>query len=264
MLVWSNRESDNSTNDNNDDFGDDDFQKPFDIIDMYDELDMIDVSGTAQEQIKNMDDDIEQIKNMDDDIFDETFPNSDIFYDALSKSDNTTYYGFYDLDYDHIDKTENPSNIMPHDNFQFCHFCKYCVIFDSNEFKRFLENNLYKKINKKNMLMICRLLPNIYEHINYEYLKHYINIISKIEISQPHSQESWMFLFRIYFVQENLTYNDYIKCLCCNKHFCPKHQEIAPFSHKKCDCGKSIDLCNSCSYKFPVDFVCEKIHKKFT
>ncbi len=144
------------------------------------------------------------------------------------------------------------------DNFEICYACKYSLLFHPNYIDLFIDKHLYRKPNKKILLMAYRLITNISQYILPEYWSIFFNIIKDVKQSLKEIPE-YQFIFQSHFHQEDLDYNSFRVCDSCRCAFCPMHQKIAPlmlFEYKP----KSLCyVCNWCIYTLPTETIKELV-----
>ena len=144
-------------------------------------------------------------------------------------------------------------------NFEFCNYCFHHILFNKKNSNDFLEKFLYKKINKKMIIMAFRLDPKLKDFVKFEYYNKISDNFKGIVL--PETNISFFNMFEIYFFQENLTKDSFEKCVFCNKSYCPLHLKIAPFKSIKCDdCSKEIVICNECYHTKSKNILCAILH----
>jgi len=140
----------------------------------------------------------------------------------------------------------NPSKYK--DNFYECYACNKKMIISKYELKEFFYNNLEKKVNRPNLILIYRLFDECKFYIKFDYLRKFDNIVKNINPCNTFNGTSeWNMIYETYFNQQGLNLCDYVDCDLCNYKFCPLHCEIARFKYFKCmNCNKEINACNWC------------------
>ena len=146
------------------------------------------------------------------------------------------------------------------DNFNNCYACNKYMLISRTELPEFFVNNLEKRINKKNIIIMYRLFDECNFYIKFNFLTKFQKIIKNITPANTFINSSeWKLIYETYFNQQGLNNLDYIKCNNCNYNFCPMHCDIARFKHFKCLlCRKNFDVCNWCksNYAENICFTC--------
>lgn len=145
---------------------------------------------------------------------------------------------------------ENPTKYK--ENFYNCYACNKHLVLNYKELPEFFKNNLETRVNKKNLILIYRLIQNSTYYVKYNFIDKFKQIIQDIKpLYLLTNSPEYNIIYDIYFNQQNIDYTEYIKCSYCTYLFCPKHQQIAKFKHFKCiGCKKNLDMCNWCKYLF--------------
>jgi hypothetical protein len=163
-----------------------------------------------------------------------------------------------------VEKNNLDTNTSELYKYNPCYCCKnYIIIHQDNEFnfinKYYIPNKLNKKYNystskssSKNIKILFRLRPELFDDLNLKYYK-YLDGLIPYRFS---SSQDMMFQFEILFYSKNnedseLNYYSYdtVSCLICEKKFCQTHMDFNPFYFKKCTlCSKSWCICSWCKY----------------
>ena len=173
--------------------------------------------------------------------------------DNSNNSNNSEYnnFSFY--------QGPNPSKYR--DNFYNCYACNKKLLISKYELNEFFENNLEKRVNRKNLILMYRLFDECKFYIKFNLLSKFDNILKDINSSNTfHNSTEWNLMYEMYFNQQGLNLGDYIKCNICLYNFCPKHCEIAKFKYFKCKhCKKNYNICNWCKngYEDELCYECE-------
>ena len=178
------------------------------------------------------------------------FNNLKLFNSNTLKLDLDNNYSFY--------AGLHPSRYR--DNFNHCYACNKYMLISRTELPEFFVNNLEKRINKKNIIIMYRLFDECNFYIKFNFLTKFQKIIKNITPANTFINSSeWKLIYETYFNQQGLNNLDYIKCNNCNYNFCPMHCDIARFKHFKCLlCRKNFDVCNWCksNYAENICFTC--------
>jgi hypothetical protein len=146
------------------------------------------------------------------------------------------------------------------DNFYHCYACNKKMIISKNELDEFFQNNLEKRINRKNLILMYRLFDECKFYIKFQFITKFDNIIKNIKTCCTYNGSSeWNMIYEMYFNQQGLDLFDYTYCNICNYKFCPKHCDIAKFKYFKCkNCSKNLNVCNWCKigYEDNLCYIC--------
>ena len=177
------------------------------------------------------------------------FNNLSLFNKTSFDFDNN--YSFY--------PGSNPSQYKS--NFNHCYACNKYMIISKNELPEFFKDNLEKKVNKKNLILMYRLFDECKFYIDFKSLIKFDKIISDIvPANNIVNSSEWRMTYETYFNQQGLNFIDYVKCSNCHYNFCPRHCQIAKFKHFKCiSCNKFFDICNWCKSNY-TDNLCFFCH----
>ena len=134
------------------------------------------------------------------------------------------------------------------DNFYYCYACNKKLLICEQEYTNFFIDNIDKRKQKSNIIMLYRLYPPCITYITPIYVQKFNEITKNINtLLTFYGSSEWILLYEIYFNQPNLDHSVYMQCDLCEYEFCPKHQNIAPFKYYKCEkCKRNISLCNWC------------------
>ena len=143
-------------------------------------------------------------------------------------------------------------------NFTTCCVCYNNLLFHPNYIKEFIKKNIYK--NKKFIILAYRLIPDLNNYVDSDYISEYMKIVSNI--ANPLYLYDTENIFRSYFYQENLPYTSYNKCCNCRELFCQLHERLQPMINCKCICNLPVTICNWCHSTIPFETICMNMHSK--
>ena len=95
------------------------------------------------------------------------------------------------------------------------------MIISKDGMAEFFFNNLEKRVNKKNIIIMYRLVDECNFYVKYKLLLKFQKIIKNITPCNTiaHSSE-WKLVYETYFNQQQLNNLSYTKCNFCNYNFC--------------------------------------------
>ena len=211
---------------------------------------IIDISDNQFEEI-DLDNCIDFYKDFNDDIQECTA----IFNSLKIINENTNLECFNNFSF-----YQGPNPSKYRNNFYNCYACNKKMIISKNELNDFFYNNLEKRVNRKNLILMYRLFDDCKFYIKFELLTKFNKIIKNINSSNTfYGSSEWNLMYEMYFNQQGLELYDYVNCDTCHYKFCPKHCEIARFKYIKCKfCNKQLNICNWCKtdYKDDICFNC--------
>ena len=139
-----------------------------------------------------------------------------------------------------------------------CYLCLNQCLIHERYIDKFITNNLHSRRNKKYVIMLFRLAPYLFSKYDLSN-----SVLCGIHIPFQELNQSYDFIFNVYFHQPHLTFSDYEICDNCSQHICPMHQKYNPINYKRCHyCLKGWCVCLNCMYSSSEKALCDKLHKK--
>ena len=138
-----------------------------------------------------------------------------------------------------------------------CYLCLNQCLIHERYIDKFITNNLHSQRNKKYIIILFRLAPYLFNKYNLSN-----SVLRGINIPFEMNQ-TFEFIFNVYFHQPHLTFSDYEICDNCSQYICPIHQKYNPINYKRCHyCLKSWCVCLNCMYSSSEKGLCDKLHTK--